>query len=629
MNPFYIENINGFPTLKKDGAPVNPMMFWARDVDDIDFPEFRKAGIKIFSCFRWAKYFECPYWTGNGQYDFSYYDEQLTRFTRLVPDGYIIPRIFVSAPFWFLDQHPDELTEFAIDVPYTRDGIGSTYHHSFASELWKEEQGKAFRALMKHFRQAPYGDRIIGIHVADGTCGEWHYWRGGCAPDCGKAMAARLGRPVPPLEERDPEYYQAFFSAAVDAIDHFCRIVKEETDYLTAVFYGYFPMETVQVNSGHCAMEKFLSLGNVDIVAAPHSYSRRFPGEDGYFRAIPATLAKHGILFLDESDDRTPLATIKYENQSLIMAENPEKALHWLSREFGNVAAHCAGQWFMDIDIGMFRDRIYYEHIAKLYRCGDRLLPLPRRRVSEVALITDPESNWYYSRKNYPNALYFSIQQMRELTHTGVPFDFFCAGDMDAKEMEKYKVLIFTDVVALSEKCRSEIKKLQKDHRCFIWTCGDGAVSRDGKFSPDKGMEDLTGIKFTLTGKQLLPPLKDPYVTLEEKWWQSPGFLPEKADVDFGSWRSVYRSCPNYSADELRQIFKDSGVHIYSEDGDVISASESVLMIHASSDGCKRIRLPRPRKVSDLLNNCPVGENITQFEVQMQLEETALFMLEN
>ena len=162
MNPYSIRQINGVPALFKDGVRVNPMLFWSSEVDRTDFPAFRKIGITLFTCFRSSPYYDHPYWVGENEYDFSYYDEQLTRFMELVPDGYVIPRIFVAAPYWWLEKHPEELVGYADGVKLER-GISATFHESFASERWKREQGEAFRQLMRHFRSAPYGGRIVGI----------------------------------------------------------------------------------------------------------------------------------------------------------------------------------------------------------------------------------------------------------------------------------------------------------------------------------------------------------------------------------------------------------------------------------------------------------------------------------
>ena len=626
MNPFSIQTVDGIPALFKAGKPFNPISFWSSDVNPIDFPAFRRAGITLFTCFRSGPYFQHPYWIGENQYDFSYYDQYLNLFHELVPDGFIIPRIFVSAPYWWLDQHPEELVCYGYETPYTRDPRG-TYHESFASELWKKEQGEALRQLLHHFKNSPYGHQIAGIHIAGGSCGEWHYWGNLAAPDCGAAMRKRLGRPVPPPNKRDPEFFRCFYTSTVDAIDHFCRIVKEETDYLTVVFYAYMN-ETANLYSAHCAAEEFMRLESVDIVSAPHTYQRRIGGQDAYFRAFPASLALHGKLFLDESDDRTPLASEHYYAGKRIYAETQEEAVNMIWRELGNAVTHGLGQWFMDIDGGMFRDSIYMETIAEVVKCGERILKLPKKRVSEVALIFDASGCCYYSRQQYPAPIRFVQDQLLEISRAGAPFDTYCAADLSMEQMNPYKVIIIADGIALSESSRQVLKELRKDGRTFIWNSGSGAVSREIYRSPAEGMSDLTGIEFKQIECQGLSRPGSSAPEQDENACLIPEFLPENADRDFGSWRSIYRAVPNFSATELRTIYRENGVHIYSETNDVFSCSANLFMLHASEAGIKKITLPSPGKVIDLRKNLLMSPCTSEFTFELKFGETALFELE-
>ena len=596
MNPFSIRKINGFPALFKDGKPFNQIAFWSSDVNEEDFAAFRKAGITLFTCFRSGPYFDNPYWVGENEYDFSYYDKFLNLFREAVPDGYIIPRIFVSAPYWWLERHPEELTCYAKETPYTRDPRG-TYHESFASELWKQEQGNALRQLLRHFKSAPYGDRIAGIHIAGGSCGEWHYWGNVFMPDCGRAMSERFGKPIPPPEKRGPDFFKCFYTSTVDAIDHFCRIVKEESDYLTAVFYGYLN-ESANLYAAHCAVEEFLKLESVDIVSAPHTYARRPGGMDGYFRAFPASLARHGKLFLDESDDRTPLAVNHYYAGKRISAETPGEAVELFWREFGNASTHCLGQWFMDIDGGMFRDELYMKTIADIVKCGEHIALLPKKRLSEIAVIFDTTGTWHYSRDEISSPIAFAGSTMLQLARTGAPFDTWCAADMSAELMAQYKVIIMGDATALSDEARQVLKELRCSSRTFIWHPDSGAVSRYNKMSSAESRRDLTGTDGTAD-----------------------------TDINFGSWRSVYRSRNDISAAELRQICRESGVHIYSETDDVFSCSANVLMLHASSAGMKTVTLPAAAAVTGLRHKKDFGV-CKEFSFHLEHGETALFELE-
>lgn len=70
-----------------------------------------------------------------------------------------------------------------------------------------------------------------------------------------------------------------------------------------------------------------------------------------------------------------------------------------------------------------------------------------------------------------------------------------------------------------------------------------------------------------------------------------------------------------------------AGVHIYLESEDVFSASDSALMVHAASDGEKRISLPASRRITNIVTEKVTG-CAKSFSIPMKFGETALFLLE-
>ncbi|MCQ2377989.1 MAG: beta-galactosidase [Victivallaceae bacterium] len=624
-NPFSVRVIDGVPRWCKNGVPATPVFFWQHNLDDVDVNEAKKSGIEVFTCFNSKQSYEHPYWVGEGKYDFSWHDAEIGKFFSAHPDAYLIPRVFVPAPYWWLEKHPEEMIGFTDNPERTRgNGGGSTFHESFASEAWKKEQGEAVRQLVRHFKSMPWGERIIGIHITGGTLGEWHIWSGGKDPDCSVPMAKRYGKPIPGAMERDAEYFECFYSATVDAIDHFCRIVKEESDYLTVVFYGYF-LANYTPYSHHKALNKLLELDSVDILSSPHVYARRAAGDDGYFRAFPATVAKHGKLFVNEADDRTELGKRDKWDGGWIRGRSEEESVNMLRREFGQAVAHCVGLWYMDIDPGIFRKPAYWAEIDRAYKWYTRQLALPQKRVSEIAVLCDDRGRIHMPREQFLNPV--AECAVRKLTfgslcHIGAPFDFYTLDAADFKTLEKYKVIVLLDGVSLSEKCRAELKKLQNSGRAFIWLHGSGAYDAAAKKWDTGKMRDLTGMDFSLTEKQTIP-----WQVMESAQETKPGFSPLESHRDFGDWSSHYFGGFAVSPAKFRAVCKEANVFLYSEEDDVVSASESALMIHASSDGVKTVKLPSPKKVTDMVSGEVLGEKTTVIRKEMNFGETALFEL--
>ncbi len=88
---------------------------------------------------------------------------------------------------------------------------------------------------------------------------------------------------------------------------------------------------------------------------------------------------------------------------------------------------------------------------------------------------------------------------------------------------------------------------------------------------------------------------------------------------------SVYCLTPP-TADFLRDVCTAAGVHVYSDQGDVIRANESFVMIHAVTSGMKTIRLQGPRTVRNLATD-EVTKNVSSVTLPMKEGETIVLQL--
>ena len=620
MNPFSVQTIDNIPRLCKNNTPIAPLFFWQTLIEAPEARHLQEIGIELFTCFRSAHAFEHPFWVGENEYDFSFFDDQINNFVKLCPHGYLMPRVYMFAPDWFLKKYPDTQISYP-DHSENR----SMPHESFASARWLHAQGEALRQLVRHFKNAPYGDRIFGIHIAAGSCGEWNGWNP-MQPDTSSAMEARLGHPLPPPAELDREYMDAFFTAKTDAISHFCKIVKAESDYLTAIFYGYFACCYRPWNK-HGALEKVLRLPELDIIAAPHEYSRRTAGEDGYFRALAATIARNGKLFVDEADDRTPLATRRELANHRIIADTDDEAINLMRRELGRALTNLAGLWYMDIDNAMFRSGIYYREIYRAKFWSERALALPWKRVSRIAVISaddgrfdlPAEHRFMAYDEGANNALLIP-----ELCRIGAPFDMYSACDATFDVLQNYQLIILINGLNISASLRSTLKSLRNQGRTFIWGYGSGAWLNN-KYDPS-AMLDLTGIYFESAATQPMPKIDD----FSFDWYESeisPGFFPLSASAEYPDWSSFYRGYPRWDVSDLHAICRKCGVFLYCDSFDIVDASESALLFHATSSGEKHLFLPSPHTVTDMISGNVIGKNLTRFSFSASKGETRLFEL--
>jgi hypothetical protein len=109
----------------------------------------------------------------------------------------------------------------------------------------------------------------------------------------------------------------------------------------------------------------------------------------------------------------------------------------------------------------------------------------------------------------------------------------------------------------------------------------------------------------------------------------TPGFFPQLAEHHFTDWNSVYRMVPDLTTGDLRKIYRENNIHIYSETDDAVSVCSHLLMLHASSSGEKKITLPKSMKVVDSVTGTVIGENVQEFKFTLSKGETALFELQS
>ena len=695
-----VGQVGGQPSLLHAGKPVSPTFFWQAVPSDYEFGYLGSKGLHLYSIFSSATHYKTPYWKSRNEIDISYMTAEMDRVLALDPKACFLPRVYTIAPEWWIRENPQERFACGGDA-------GVLDHESYASVKARKEVGAAFREVVRRL-YARYGDRLMGIHVANGPWGEWFTWDAEIAcrkyhgenPTAGdvsepmrKAFVAYLRKKyandrnalrkafadpaaefdsvkIPSKEERqrldvgiwrDPakgrrvmDYFECHHDVTASMIDHYCRIVKEVSGgkLLTSVFYGYTPEETWGQESDHRATSRFLRSPYVDMISSPHTYSRRRPGGDGAFRQYFSSAALHGKLFIDESDDRTHLENLKkgYKDS---FAKDMGDSLGLLWREFGNAVTRSCGLWYMDVRTGNFKNPRILDTVSAARNLNEKAISLPRGRCSDVAIVSNPESEFYFGYRNTVTnniSLALNSRQMSALHRIGAPFDWFTIDDIEAVARGGYKVILFLDCQYMSKSNLAAVRALQKGDRTLVWMHAPGYVSEDG-LSVDR-MKSLAGFSFDRVESGKLEardvrtgqvfglgyPQLDifvPKTTSEDLVLcvGTDGLLtgrPLVVERNFGSWTSVFASVPGMSENVLREIYRRAGVHIYTDAGVVVSANSSWLMLHAADARNVWVRLPRSyRRVTDVVTGQSAGEDISAFDWNVGRHSTAVFMLED
>ena len=404
-----VERRNGRPTLLVNGAPEYPMFYALTDVpggrfswEDVparNVREFaRTVGVRLFQFDLAMEHV----WLEDGRVDLTIARKQIQGALQARRDAGVVFRLHVRPPRWWLPLHPEELTGYldAATQPehvaghnrFIEDDLTPVPRVSLASERWRQEAGAVVARFCRELAATPEGDAVIGVQVAAGVYGEWHYW--GFVDhevDGGPAMTAAFRRwlraryatdaalraawhdpavslaaaGVPDLAARREmgdgsfravpgqqgviDYYRCQHEAVVDSILHFCRVVKESwpRPLVTGTFYGYFFAGFGRDQAGgHLEMERLLRSPLVDYLSAPSVYyPDSFEVGDPYrSRGLIASVRLHGKLWLDEMDQAIPLKAYADPAYRQSLAESIAKVRRNVM--FGQ--ANGTGLWFYD-----------------------------------------------------------------------------------------------------------------------------------------------------------------------------------------------------------------------------------------------------------------------------------------
>lgn len=708
-------DVNGAKAFKTDNTPEIPLVLFEQEINANDGPRFAQAGFKHYSSIEITSYLDLN-WERTGFNTRGDLRKVMMYFNARMPQGtYLMPRIHVWAPRWWLTENPNELVQYMVPPAEAVDPSSPDYsvsnaaiHESFASQKWKTEAGAVLRQLVRYLLDN-YPNRVKAIHIANGMYGEWHRYRAENIPDVSAPMLAYFRNhlkmkynndieslrtawnwpyvtfetaPFPTLADMTTptngiflnptgnqvfDYYEAYHQCAVDAIDYFCQIVKDESNgqLATCILYGYEPdMPYMSQQIDHRAAAKAFRLDSVDMFASPHSYYDRHLGGHAMFRHYPESVAVHGKLFMDEIDERTHYALFVDPAYYGVYATNLDEDLHVLNRAFGNLVAQGVGGWYMDQSSGRWYDdpstpeydaqNPILTNFDNIKKWADESLKFDRSRINDVAVISSEQSEFYVGISN-PNAQLsanFALTLKRTISTAGVPFNNYLIEDLADGLIPNHKVYIFLNCFYLTSNQIAAIENLKNNNRTLVWIYAPGYI-KDRSFN-EIAMEQLTGINFTLTaagfenvypdttlfptapasykgnvdnGTRNLSPRFTPESGSTQIWGRYSNGQPALISKNMGQWRSVYSATSGIPAEILRKIYSDAGVHIYSTANDVLNANNNWIMLHGTGSRTTTINLPRPSDVYDIINNSYIGKNISSFNVATSNGKTDIFLV--
>lgn len=528
----------GVPTPFLNGKPVNMMLYSTTGLTERQIkhlPGIRDAGIHYYALA--LNFYE--FLGENGTANLLPLDDSLKTMLEQDPDAYIMIRMYLAPPAWWLAKHPDQRIRFTKN--------GQDGGESAASKIWVADTIAMLQRYIKHVEASPYGKRVIGYHLAWGVTGEWHYPGFDLLPDAGPAMTARFQQwlttahgpqaefaqaqvpgeaarnrtrdggifrdPADPADRRVADYYRCQQETIRDALLAYCKAAKAACNgqKLIGVFYGYYfhmgYQDTQLAEGGHLCFDDVLASPDVDFLSGPYSYQHesRKVGGDGCLRTLTESVKLHGKLFFTEADEPTYLGCSQGVNIAARGTDTPAGSIAAMRRNFSNAMVHGTDLWWFDIGPkdaqgglagGWWDVPDLQAELRQLKTIGTDTVNHNRASVAQVAVVCNPETYYYiacfYSGKDkltYP----LLHQTVRAMFHAGAPFDLVMAADLDRLDYQRYKAFVFLDAFYLTPGQRQTItSKVKANGHSVLWVYAPGYVSDTG-LSVD-AMSELTGM---------------------------------------------------------------------------------------------------------------------------------------
>lgn len=593
-----IEFVNGVPSLSIDGTPVPALAYTTYFEELGKYGDFIDAGYRIFfvnvtftllpinSFFTGFTPFRVGVFDDIENPDYSEFEDSVRQIIADCPDAFIIPRIYVTMPKWWVDSHPEDV------VPTPKGGL----RESLYSENFRKDGGDLLVQLVRHTMTSDYAHRIAGWQLCGGLTQEWfhHDLNGSLAPASEKFyrkyVKDTFGEENAVLPDSNGYFFrgEAFntdenarrFSeyssiAVAKTVDHFAKIVKEETEYnhVVGAFYGYTFESNNSVLMGSHGLRCIIDSENLDFFSSPNAYTDNRGFGIDWSDMIPtgSVKARNKLVFM-ECDIRTYLTKAiqecrpgvypdniyRLDNGKSVWAGPPtvELSRYAIQKSFAHQITNKSGIWWFDMFGGWYDDPVLMEEFVRLRDIYEKETPNTAKTLS-------PEVVFFADESAYAN-IFQSSPQMG-----GIPATRTAIGNAGAP----YSIFMVEDAEIALKNCKAAVFPFP-------------LPSENGKKA------------IALCEKLGIP------------------YLAANAD------RCYFRK------EELKAFFESAGVHVYDKEGfDVVYAGNGYVGLHSKQGGKKKLSLPHEYTVVPMFGSEYVPQKTDTVEFDLADNATALFAL--
>lgn len=452
------------------------------------------------------------------------------------------------------------------------------------------------------------------------------------------------------------DYHRYQHEIVADSILYFARIIKEETGgkSLAGTYYGY-TMHLPESpgfcqSSGHFALERLFRSPDLDFFIAPGAYAWREIGGTGACMTPAASIALNGKLFWTQADLRTHWSG----QDSFGRPQDVLGSIQAMRREFAlNLAQGTAIQWYDFSNGWTFGDERLTDEAGRLLKLSEgRRFARDFPRSSYLAVIVDEEQMGTFDPFRPPYGLQLIFNQRERLHRSGVPWRAYLFSDlMRHPELLEHRAFLFLNLFRLSADQRRFLKKR-------VMTGGQTVA-----FIGPVGLMDETGFSAANSSDLLGWPMKELGISanlrakwkegLPEPWAECAGlemgveseFTPLLAPAVSGGGvlgtfsggdqpailfeareNSIifWSAAPGLPPEAIRSLAATAGLPILARNNDAVYVGFNTIGIHPREDGVRRIQLPFPSAVRELMTGKSWPPGTRQVRLDLKAGETAI-----
>ncbi len=609
--------------------------------------QFTDAGLNCFAI-------DCDLekgWQKNKRYDSSLIIKEIKNVIKVNSNAKIIMRLHLNPPYWWMEENPNELVVYDGAERVNSKGYGERVICKFppeiqvscASKKWLNDCSKKIAQLYNDIEKSGLLTNFKGFHIAYGPCGEWHLMgkfyddgKGIYASDYSEPMLkyfrAYIKKKYKTAENLKVAYadktaefdnvvlarandlitlnngefrlscdkscrcldtLKVFHLSVTTAIEYVAKRIKNlNPDMLVGVFYAYY-FGVGDIFGLHAEPQKLLQSKHIDFFGAPPAYNgNRVAGNCSMFRNLPESARLNGKLSLIEMDYKP----IGIETQAGGKAEGREETIALIKRNMLEAVIRGQGGWYYDhqTDGEWYRLKEYgywdnpelLETIKSVQSFALRTSKKPFVKTTEVLVVFNPKSTYHLVNDESFNT-YNQFDLLNALGKSGVGYDLLYLSDLKKVDLTRYKCFIFVNCQKMEDGEYAFVKnKVMGKGKSIVFIGKCGYIK-----TKSYGVNNV---------KNLVQ------LDLESDFSQG------KIGKDLVYYFKYYVK----NACMFKQIFKQAGVRIYTENSVVTVADNNMLLIHSS--GIERVKISltvgefeyRLKDKDTIVIDCDTGEKL-------------------